>query len=223
MVPQRGVVTEARRHGGRSFSMRSPDPRWFPRFADIPGVSYQAPADLDLARLQRRHDRPNVHRYADMDPTLWWGDSSRAPAAGHVLEDPRKAATSRVLRTLAEALELPGEPSDYHFLIQNAVGVLWSRRDAEPALFADLERLCWLDLQLIEAFPDTIRYEHRDGDLQHFRVETFDRLLNLYMTEGSLADAARVLALADRHGNGEVPSARRARERCAAYAAEDAR
>jgi hypothetical protein len=54
-------------------------------------------------------------------------------------------------------------------------------------------------------------------------VEAFDRLLNLYLTEGALTDAARVLELADRHGNGDVPSARRARERCAAFAAEDAR
>ncbi len=203
--------------------MRSSDPRWFPRFADIPGVSYQTPAELDLSRLRHRHDRPEVHRYPDMDPSLWWGNTSQAPAAGHVLEDPRKATTAQILRHLAEALELPGEPSDYHFLIQNVVGVLWSRRGAEPALFGELERLCWLDLQLIEAFPDTIRYEHRDGGIQVVRVEAFDRLLNVYMTEGALADVTRVLELADRHGNGDVPSARRARERCAAYAAEDAR
>jgi hypothetical protein len=203
--------------------MRSPDPRWFPRFADVPGVSYQAPAGVDLARLRDRHARPEVHRYPDMDPTLWWGDTSRAPAAGHVLEDPRKATTARVLHTLAEALELPGEPADYHFLIQNVLGELWSRRKAEPAAFAELERLCWLDLQLIEAFPDTIRYEHRDGGIQTFRVEAFEWLLWLYLAEGMLTDAARVLELADRHSNGDGPSARRARERCAAFAAEDAR
>ena len=203
--------------------MRLPDPRWFPRFADVPGVSYQTPANVDFSRLRHRHDRPEVHRYAGMEPSLWWGDSSRAPAAGHVLEDPRKAATARILRTLAEALELPGEPSDYHFLIQNALGLLWSRRSAEPILFAELERLGWLDLQLIDAFPDTIRYEHRDGGIQSFRVEAFEWLLSLYITEGALADAARVLELADRHGNGDGSSARLARERCAAFAVEDAR
>ena len=203
--------------------MRSPDPRWFPRFADIAGVSYAAPAGVDLARLRHRHARPEVHRYPDMDPTLWWGDTSRAPAAGHVLEDPRKATTGQVLRTLAEALELPGEPADYHFLIQNVLGVLWSRRKAEPAVFAELERLGWLDLQLIEALPDTIRFEHRDGGIQTVRVEAFEWLLWMYLDEGMLTDAARVLELAERHSNGDGPSARRARERCAAFAAEDAR
>jgi len=202
--------------------MRSPDPRWFPRFGDVPGVSYATPANLDLSRLRHRHARPEVHRYPDMEPSLWWGDTSRAPAGDHVLDDPRSATTGRVLRNLGEALELPGEPSDYHFAIQGVTDLLWSRRAAEPAVFAELERLCWADAQLIDACPDTIRYEHRDGGLQYFRVTTFERLLTLYLTEGALADAARVLEVAERHGNGDTTSAGRVRDRWAAFAAEDA-
>lgn len=210
---------------GKVGSMRSQDPRWFPRFADVPGVRYSAPAGLDVARLKQRNVRPTVNRWPDMAPSLSWpmpgGSTSQAPAGGHHLEEPRKATTARVLRNLAEALELPGEAADYHFAIQEVVSLLWSRRAEEPQAFAEMERLCWLDIQLVQAFPDAVTYEHRDGGTQFVSITTFRTLLDLYLTEGALGEAAQVLELADRFGNGDTPSARRARERCAAFAAED--
>jgi hypothetical protein len=205
--------------------MSSQAPLWFPRFADVPGVRYSPPEGLDVSKLRQRNVRPTVNRWPDMPPSLSWptpdGTTSQAPAGAHGLDDPREATTARVLRTLAEALELPGEPSDYHFAIQNVVSLLWSRRAEGPQTFVELERLCWLDLQLIQVCPDAVSFEHRDGGLQFFSVTTFRTLLDLYLTEGALGDAARVLELADQFGNGDTPPARRARERCPAFAAED--
>lgn len=201
--------------------MRTPEPQWFPRFADVPGIHYSTPAGLNVSKLRGRGARPEIHRYPGLPPSLWWGDTSRSPAGEHLLEDASKAPTARVLRNLSEALELPGELSDYHFAIQGVVTLLWSRRAEEPGAFAELERLCWLDLQLVQAWSEAVTYEDRDGQRQFFAVTAFRVLLDLYLTEGALNEAARVLELADRFGNGEIPSARRARERCSAFAAED--
>jgi hypothetical protein len=202
--------------------MRSQNPRWFPRFADVPGVRYSTPAGLDPSRLPRRGARPKLQRYPGLPPSLLWDNSSRSPAGEHLLEDSSKANTARVLRNLAEALELPGEPADYHFAIQGVSALLWSRRAEGSQAFTEMERLCWLDLQLVQACPGAVAYEDHDGRSQFVSIAAFRILLDLYLTEGALGDAERVLGLADRFGNGETPSARRARERCAAFAAEDA-
>ncbi|TWJ21012.1 hypothetical protein [Micromonospora endolithica] len=205
--------------------MSSQVPLWFPRFADMPGVRYSPPPGLDVSKLRQRSVRPTVNRWPDMPPSLSWplpnGTTSQAPAGAHRLDDSRKATTARVLRTLAEALELPGEPADYHFAIQEVISLLWSRRAEGPQAFVELERLCWLDLQLIQACPGAVTYEHRDGGVRFVSITAFRTLLDLYLTEGALGDAARVLELADQFDNSDTPPARRARERCVAFAAED--
>ncbi len=197
------------------------DPLWFPRLAAVPGVGYAPPAELDLTKLRRRNARPEVSRYPDLPPTLWWGDTTESPASAHVLDDARKATTARVLRNLAEVLELPGEPADYHFAIQGVVSQLRSRAGEGPHVFAELERLCWLDLQLIQACPDVVIYDHPDDGPQHAHVTAFKTLLDLYLTEGALGHAARVLPIAEWFGQANTPAAEKARTRMAALAAED--
>lgn len=204
--------------------MRWTDPQWFPRFAAISGVTYATPAGLDVGKLKARGTRPRVDRWPDMPPSLSWpmpgGSTSQAPAAGHYLNDPRKATTARVLRNLAEALELPGEAEDYHFAIQNVVSLLRSRRGEGMHVLVELERLCWLDLQLIQAHPQAVRYEHREGHLAYVSVTAFKTLLDLYLTEGALAEADRVVQLAQRFEQ-DLPLLDKARARVAALAAED--
>jgi len=198
---------------------------WLPRLGDVPGVRYSPPAGLDISKLKQRNVRPTVNRWPDMPASLSWplpdGSTSQSPAGAHRLDELREATTARVLQILAETLELPGEPSDYHFGIQNAVSTLWSRRAEGPQMFVEMERLCWLDLRLIQVFPDSVTFERPDSGVQFFSVTTIRTLLDLYLMEGALSDAAGVLELADRFGNGDTPSARRARERCAAFATED--
>jgi hypothetical protein len=216
------LVTQRHRRGGaRRISVSEHDLLWFPRLADVPGVTYTRPTGLDVSKLRHREVRPEVVRHPGLPASLWWGNTSRAPAGDHYLDDPTKATTAQLLRNVAEALELPGGPGDYHFAIQGVVSLLWSRRAESPKVFAELERLCWLDLRLIQACPEAISYERHNGGMQYYAVEAFDRLMTIYLTEGAVSNAAQVLELADRYGNGNTPSARRTRERCGAFVAED--
>ena len=205
--------------------MAADEPAWFPRLGAVPGISYETPPDVDVTKLRHRGERPMVDRFEGLSPSLSWGTenyaTSQSPVVAHVLVDERKATTSRLLRNLAEALELPGEPSDYHFAVQNVISVLRSRRREGPHIFAELERLCWLDIQLIQACPDAISYD-RDGGTQFYGVTAFGELLDLYLHEGALADAARVLPIADRFGQAWGPTAEQVRTRLAALEAEDA-
>lgn len=209
------------RERGEVVGMGMQDPLWFPRLAAVPGVDYAPPAELDVSKLRRRTARPEISRYSDLPLTLWWGDTTESPASAHVLADARKATTARVLRNLAEVLELPGEPADYHFAIQGVVSQLRSRGGEGPRVFAELERLCWLDLQLIQAFPEAVTYDDPDDGPQHAHVTAFKTLLDLYLTEGALGDAARVLIIAERFGQAHTPAAEKALTRIAALAAED--
>lgn len=201
------------------------DPVWFPCFGAVPGVSYATPADVDVSKLRHRGDRPTVFRYQGLPPSLSWGDdnhsTSQSPVSAHVLDDDRKASTQRLLRNLAEALELPGEPSDYHYAIQGVIGALRARRREGPQIFSELERLCWLDLQLIQAFPDSFTYD-REGVPEFYGITAFSELLNMYLREGALVDAARVLSIAERFGQASGPLAEQVRTRLAALQAEDA-
>ncbi len=100
-----------------------------------------------------------------------------------------------------EGLELPGVPSDYHFMIQSTVGELWKRRREEPAGISDVERLCWLDLDLIDARPDCVTYENDEGS-SFYAIAGFGMLINLFEREGALHEALEVAQRAERFGQG---------------------
>jgi hypothetical protein len=89
---------------------------------------------------------------------------------------------------MREALELPGQTSDYHFAIQGCGEMLWKNRREEPWGIQEMERLYWLDIRLIEAHPETISFE-REGKRSYFQVAAFDRLVYLYRREGYLHEA----------------------------------
>ena len=128
-----------------------------------------------------------------------------------------------MLKRLWEGLELPGEPSDYHFAIQGAAGALWARRAAEPEVLAWFEHLSWLDLRLVQAVPDAVRDEFagaHPGRQEFFSVSAFHSLISLYSREGLLQEALEVAQLAQRFGQGEDALAD-LEERFAALRAED--
>ena len=197
------------------------NPVWFQRFGDIPGVRYETPAGLDMSRLPGHGKRPTVHEFAGLEPSLWWGNTSASPAHERAFTDHRSTPTGQLLDGLAKTLELPGEPADYHFAIQGTAELLGPRRREGPRIFAELERLCWLDLDLIQAVPAAVSFEH-DGEQRFFAVLAFGLLLRLYLREGFLADALRVAEVAERFNAGDIPGVLEARARAAALAAEDA-
>jgi hypothetical protein len=208
-------------------------PVWFRRMGDIPGLDYEPLVSIERTKLARHDAEPRVDRYefkGRVRESLWWDDedgeggTSASPAHqvafGGLDKD---LPTSTLLKRLSEGLELPGEASDYHFAIQGVAGALWNRRNREPEVLGWYERLNWLDIQLVQAWPDAVRDEFTDAQprrSQFYSVTAFGSLTQLYSREGLLQDALKVARLAEQFNQGENLVAD-VEERLAALRAED--
>ena len=182
---------------------------WFHRFGDIPGVTYTTPHAIDRTKLPGYNHVPQVHEARpalQLDEWLEWpaGDGrtggSGSPAHDSAFSsspDPRTASAATLLRHVAEGLELPGIPSDYHFLIQHCIGELRPRRRAEPDLIPEIERLCRLDISLLQTRPDAASY-FRDGETRFPFIKAFWVLIQLYEGRDDLARALEVAEIAAR-------------------------
>lgn len=114
---------------------------WYRRFADIPGVGYQGDAQR-RSRLPDRDLVPEVNEY-DFDGTrtisLSWttprGSSSASPVHELAFGDFSRESSAQVRERVLSALELPGEPMDYHFAMQGGAELLFERRRTDQ-LFA---------------------------------------------------------------------------------------
>ena len=168
---------------------------WFERLADVPGIGYGAPSGSRRIMRFSRAVRPRVHISIFDGPgreNLLWpsetGETSASPAQRWRSERlPEENDGSYALRQLEEALEQSGTVADYHFRIQGCCNALWSARREHPELLTDLERLCLLDLRLLEVFPAMLQVEGQPGVTLH--VEACHRLVYLYEREGSLLEA----------------------------------
>ena len=189
-------------------------PEWFRRFGDIPGVAYSPPERIDRSSLVGRDDVPEVHTFrfdGQLEETLSWpaGDGSRGGSASpahyrafSAFPDTRKVPAAALLRNVLEGLELPGEPPDYHFLIQTTADALWRCCRNEPDLLGEVEGLCWLDIGLIQARPDAAS-DLIDGERRFYSITGFWLLIQLYEDRGELADALKVAEIATAHGQCE--------------------
>ncbi len=130
--------------------------------------------------------------------------TSRSPAQDHAWAADRDEIDSEALRTrLWESLELPGEPSDYHFAIQSAAALLWRRKATEPDALCWCEYLFRLDIRLIESCPDAIRDRYAEDDesrAPYYQATAFNLLTSLYEREGFLVEALDVATVAARFG-----------------------
>jgi hypothetical protein len=188
--------------------------KWFRRLAEVPGVNYQSATSIDRTKLPGHDLVPKVDRYSFDGRThesLSWptpeGSTSASPAAEWKTE-PRKGETEAqtTLRQLQEALELPGTLSNYHFLIQGSHEALRSFAREEPWVLDEVEKLCWLDIRLINAHPSIATLEpiavddeemakviaERRGDRKFFHVLAFHQLISMYEREGYLREALDV-------------------------------
>jgi hypothetical protein len=149
--------------------------QWFSRFGNIPGVKFEGSPGVDRRELPG-HDAVQPRR------------GSASPVHSRAFAELRDMPTAKLLQHVNEGLELPGAPGDYHFLIEGCTRELWARQRQEPEVLEHVERLCRLNLQLIEACPDAIRDEKT-----HFAgVLSFYILIRLYEGEGSLREALEV-------------------------------
>lgn len=175
---------------------------WFSRYGDIPGISYETPTGINVAKVRGAGQRPTVITVGGGEKRLSWdtedGSSSQGPAAARAFDTDLAGKSSKALeKHLAETLELPGQPKDYHFAIQFIVEELWKRRRQEPEVLAAVEKLCWLDVELVRTRPDAITNEYGD-DPRFYRATTLDRLLTLYEREGALVEALEIADVAVR-------------------------
>lgn len=183
--------------------------KWYSRLADVPGVEFDGGVGVDRTRLPDHDAKPRVVRHTwegKHETYLMWktkeGETSAAPASQWETK-PRAGETEArtALRQCHEALELPGTLSNYHFIIQSAHDELWKHRRREAWVIAEVERLCWLDLRLIQSHPKTVQDElSGQNEDRYFHVTAFHRLVMLYELEGYVQEALEVARLAARFG-----------------------
>lgn len=172
---------------------------WFRRFAEVPGVGYQG----DLQRRSRLADRdlvPEVHEF-DFDGkksiSLSWttrrGSSSASPVHELAFGDFASEASAAVQERVLNALELPGEPMDYHFAMQGAAELLFKRRRQEPSFLPFVEWLALFDARLVETHEALFRINADSSDF--LKVFALDFLVDFHEREGYLHEA---LSLAER-------------------------
>lgn len=198
---------------------------WFRRLADVPGMSYMGSATVDRVKLVDHELEPEVHEFefdGEVHRRLHWpspggGSTSASPVHQRAFDKSKVSATTK-LRRLEETLELPGMLSDYHFAIQGTCQAVFDERRQDFALLEEVERLCWLDISLIEAHPDVAEYESN----KFFRVVGYQLLMRLYEGEGYFAEALEVAERAAQVGQEySLVCAQRVQTRLTELEAED--
>ena len=181
------------------------DERWFPRFAEIPGIQYEPPKGLDFSHLPDRGKVPEIDYYefdGKRHKSIMWrsGDTSTSASPAKewkTIPRPDETEATTILRQVYETLELPGTLSDYHFALQNAHNELSNYIGKEFWVSAQVERLCRLNIILIDKYPETISYENDEG-IHYARVTAFGRLRNFYENEGFLRESLHIARLANK-------------------------
>jgi len=172
--------------------------QWFKRLADVPGISYEGSQTVDRTKLPGHDLEPKVSEFGfggELHRGLSWptsdgGSTSSSPVHQRVYGSGEDPTPWEALRQLEETLELPGELSDYHFAIQGVYEAVYKRRREDLSLLEETERLCWLDIELIEAYPETVATGHEN--LPYAHVLAYRRLVTLYEGEGYFREALEV-------------------------------
>ena len=197
---------------------------WYRRLADVPGVGYAPAVGVNRKKLKGNDLVPEVRAFSldgkKHESLSWAGGGSQSPAKEHTAASPRETSVAAALKHLAEVLELPGEPADYHFALQGCVESLHRQRRDDPAVYAEIERLCWLNIRLLEACPSAVEFEN-GGETRYFRILAFAYLVGLYSQEGFLKEALEVAERGARFKQ-EGLGAEELRLRLARVVAEDA-
>jgi hypothetical protein len=198
---------------------------WYRRLVDVPGVPYAGSSPVDRTKLDGHDFEPEVHEFefdGKVRRSLSWpsaggGSTSASPVHQRAFGGD-KASAHVELRRLEETLELPGELPDYHFAIQGTAQTVFDGRRQDFALLEEVERLCLLDIALIEAHPYVAEYEPG----KFFRVVGYELLMRLYEGEGYFAEALEVAERSARLGQEySLDRAERLQARLAELEAED--
>ncbi len=191
--------------------------KWFRRLAEAPRIEYKPDPAIDRLQLPGHDAVPKINHYefnGRRQESMSWpmeAGSTGAPPAQTWKTTPRKNETEAqtTLRKLREALELPGTLRSYHFAIQACHDALRGFAREEPWVFEEVEQLCWLDIRLINEYPETITLEpitiddeglakmanERRGARNFFSVTAFHQLISMYEREGYLREAHEVVRI----------------------------
>ncbi len=177
----------------------------------MPGLSYEGSQTVDRTKLPGHILEPEVREYRFEGglrrsiswPTSKGGSTSASPVHQRVFGSGTDTTPQEALRHLEETLELPGELSDYHFAIQEVCKTVYEGRREDLSLLEEVERLCWLDIELLESYPEIV--EAQPG--QYIRVFAYERLVTLYEGEGYFHEALEVAERSLRMGQEHLPQA----------------
>ncbi|MEV0175419.1 hypothetical protein AB0I00_30415 [Streptomyces sp. NPDC050803] len=185
--------------------------------AAIPGVRFTGSPGVVREALAEARVRPKVSYGSPMWPTTE-GSTSATPASRHV---PVEASGEDLVSRVWEALELPGEAMDYHFVLQGAVDRLWSGKRSYPDGLELLEVFALLDLELMEAAPQAVSFDTDSVPASFVHVASVPRLVMLLEREGAFGEALGLARRLTRFDQGEDAVARLS-EKIGALAAEAA-
>ena len=200
---------------------------WFRRLGDIPGVAFPGAPGVDARALPGYGTVPKIYVHQDLQgrahERLSWPSSggyrggTASPAYQWIITDFRDVPIADMLKNCFEGLELPGQPSDYLQVIERCAGALSGRWPRQLGVLEQVEKLCCLGLQLIDARPDVLT-DSLSEEPRYFG--TFLILIDLYQREGFLLEALDVASQAARHGR-ELEVRERLAERLSAMELED--
>ena len=173
--------------------------QWYARMADIPGIQFAGSPGVDRASLGEARVRPRTESGFMRWPSPQ-GGTSASPAHQRAFADMTRMGQGDLVRWVWEGLELPGEPSDYHFLLQGAVDRFWSRRREDPEGLRFAETFAYLDLALIEAAPHAVAVNEADPTQGFVHIATLDHVLTLLEREGAFREALALSRRAQRFG-----------------------
>ncbi|MER6575876.1 hypothetical protein [Nonomuraea sp. NPDC001023] len=160
--------------------------------AEVSGVGFAGSPGVDRSRLPETHVRPIK---ADNGYIYWptpSGHTSASPAHARASAEMRGMDIPSLVRWVWEGLEIPGTISDYHFLLQSAIGRLWSARASDPGGLQFLEIFADLDLRLIEAAPRPFLIDENDATKGYFHFSGVATWVSLLRTEGALREALAI-------------------------------
>jgi hypothetical protein len=160
---------------------------------NLPGVNAKP-------RIKTLHHDGKGHSFVTWE-TNEGVNTPQSPAAARASFDGKTTAPSEVLRGLREALELPGTAEDYHFALLDTYEWLQKQCQTNPDLLADFERLCLLDISLVQAFPQAITHGAGEKPIMAL-VPAFGYLIRIYEREGFLEDALAIARSAAACGQG---------------------
>jgi hypothetical protein len=190
------------------------DIEWYDRLASVPGVGFEGHPDVDRRALPQYNVKPTVNTFEFDGKThrsLSWktrdGSTSQSPAAAWASSDLDSLEGDQVIRRMYQAVELPGTVSDYHFAMLGTYQLLWARRNREPELLPELERIMLLDISLVEAQSASIAFEVQ-GETTMPSVPAFHHLVSLYEREGFFHEALDIAKRAVKAGQSSADEER---------------